>query len=144
MKGLSMLKWFFFLVFFLTKFAEGFAKNKAAMQKTLPVWLLFYTVKLIKKNRQHLLWEQQQRSWMLEKLPWSMVHLWRVSINMAVVHERPFIAWCACQMAYKSRSSLVLLSRTLQAILLWQYGDWPLSWAACGEPQRARLAEAPC
>lgn len=83
----------------------------------------------------HLLWEQQQRSWMLEKPPWSMVHLGRVSINMAVVHERPFIAWCACQMAYKSRSSLVLLSQTLQAILLWQYGDWPLSWAACGEPQ---------
>lgn len=64
----------------------------------------------------------------MEKCPQSLTHWWSLSINMADVHERPFLGWCACQMAYKSRSPLALLSRSLQAILLWQYEDWPLSF----------------
>lgn len=46
MKGSSILK----QNFFYAKYAEGFAKNTAAVQKTFPVLLLFYTVKLIRKR----------------------------------------------------------------------------------------------
>lgn len=98
--------------------------NKTALQKMLPAWLLFYAVELIRKQVATAV----KAAAFMEKLPRSLTHSWSVSVNMAVVHERPFIGWCACQMAYKSRSPLVLLSPTLQAILLWQYEDWPLSF----------------
>lgn len=82
----------------------------------------------------------------VEKLPQSLTHWWSLSINMADVHERPFLGWCACQMAYKSRSPLALLSRSLQAILLWQYEDWPLSFrlvsSLWGAP-RNRVSQSP-
>lgn len=130
------------IFFFLSNVLKVWRKKKSCSAGNNFLGSFLYAVKLIRKHVVSAV-RAAHRSRMLEELPWSIVHVWRLPINMAVVHERPFMAWCACQMVYKSRSSWVLQSRPLQAILLWQYGDWPLSWAACAEPLWARLAETP-
>lgn len=116
--------------------------SKTAVQKTLPAWFLFYAVELVREQVASAV----RAAAFVEKLPQSLTHWWSLSIKMADVHERPFLGWCACQMAYKSRSPLALLSRSLQAILLWQYEDWPLSFRRVSSlwwAPRSRASQSP-